>query len=584
MQQNQIHLPPAALHAANETRKFFVEAIEPPVEQQVELSANERTAEGFIELAWEHLDLQRALHLDWRYQEGLTDNFQEWPEKESAQARDYVIELNLARDHDKQLDIDKLSTAFLLRAIEPNWTEQLGDEQIAQWPEELQTNLLGLREVDTKLRVLSQDESLRSEAQEIEHDRANVMKAAIGWVKTEAKVDDLVHKITEAKLRQGRSDRPLTKAEERRIGTLEGRMAQLKAQQGSELTSADPSFVQEVAQEIERRDRKQARREYEHGLVVTDSMEHVIEEALPSLIKGSPVLFVGETGGAKTALAEYLSREYIGKEPELVSGYSDVNGYQLMGKTGLSTKDGATVSEFVEGPVVRAMEAGVPLILDEVNAMPPEFLKRLNKIMQLRPGQSFKIQEDSGREVVVKQGFAVMATANEKSKRYKGVHDLSSEFVNRFAADTYRIHYPDYDIVVGQPPIENMRIAYGAVCDEVGEIQTRLPDGQLTEFVKAAHMTQRLYAGHISEGLEQSVLDAVGTDRLADEGATGLDETVLAPRTMAAILEKVRDSNGTLSLERVLGTWLEGVKSPHDRKVLKTVLGSRGLLAKAESN
>lgn len=582
---NQIKLPPAAMHAAMETRKFFNEAVEVPAGvPELEITPHERTAEGFIELTWEHLDLQRALHLDWRHQEGLDGQFSEWPAKEQQLAQQKIDQLNNSREEAEKLNVHEVQTNFLLRLIEPNWVDELSEDKIATYPEEMQTNLEGLKEVDAKLRVLSQDETLRQEAKEIESDRASVMKAAIGWVKSEDKANEIALKISDIRFRIGKSSRPLTAAEQRRITSLETRMEQVRSQQGIEIENGEDSFIKEVKEEIDRRDRKKARQEYKSGLVTTASMDKVIEEALPSVIKGSPVLFVGETGGAKTALAEYISRHYIGKEPELVSGYSDVNGYQLMGKTGLSTKDGATVSEFVAGPVVRAMEEGVPLILDEVNAMPTEFLKRLNKIMQLRPGDKFRIQEDSGREVVIKPGFAILATANEKSKRHKGVNEFSAEFLNRFNADTYRIHYPDSDVVIGQAPLENMKIAYGAVCDEVGEIQTKLPDGQLTEFVKAAHLTQKLYSGHITEGLDQEMKDVLGTDRLADDNATGLDETVLAPRNMTAILEKVRDSNGSLTLGRVLETWLDGVNNPHDKKVLATVLSSYRLIGTPENN
>ena len=58
----------------------------------------------------------------------------------------------------------------------------------------------------------------------------------------------------------------------------------------------------------------------------------------------------------------------------------------------LRASGGATSSIFVPGPLLRAMTEGRPVILDEINAMPPEFLKRLNIILQLRPGDTFTIQ------------------------------------------------------------------------------------------------------------------------------------------------------------------------------------------------
>ena len=69
------------------------------------------------------------------------------------------------------------------------------------------------------------------------------------------------------------------------------------------------------------------------------------------------------------------------------------------------------------------------------------------------------VQEDSGRIVEVHPGFCIIATANEKSKRYKGVDDLSVEFQNRFGANINRVRYPDHDKSYGEYPRENAQLA-----------------------------------------------------------------------------------------------------------------------------
>lgn len=553
------------------TRKFFNEAQEQSLEA-VKLDQGERTVDGFIELGWEHVQLQRALHQDFQHDIAHWDRL-----KLEDTVEPLINEINEGRSSQEAapIKISEVSESILRRMAEPHWLKEIEPEdyetESARYPEHIKVNLDELRTVDAKLRVLSEDPDLRQKAERQNQETTQAIKAATAWIKTDTKIDDCARKISELYQVAAASGRPLTKADKKYIERLETTQEELRTHRGEEITSKE--MIEPTVKQVERLERRKRRREFERGLVVTDGMKRIITEVLPSLARGNPTLFVGETGGAKTALAEFLSREYMGKEPELVSGYSDVNGYQLMGKTGLNSKEGATVSEFIAGPVVRAMEAGLPLILDEINAMPSEFLKRLNKILQLRPGDRMTIQEDSGREVIVKPGFCIVATMNEKSKRHKGVDDLSAELLNRFAANTYRIRYPDHDTANGQVPRENLMIAVAALTDEVGEFAIELPPNQLENFVKAAHITQKLYSGEYGA----AEANYLSSDKRAD-GGPGLDDAVLAPRTMVAVLDKVRTSYGSLPLDTVLKSWLDGVKNRGDREVIGKILRTNLLI------
>lgn len=628
-----LRIPLAALHAVEATSVYFAEQSSAHEAQlpEVEIADHERTAEGFIELGWKHLETQKSLHID--LQHDCSGPLTEWPRFMQERAREAVEKFN--QDRKEPVDIHKVNTTFLFRLAEPRWTDEISDEHIEQWPEEYQADLEMLREIDDKLQVLSADEALRQEAREVWSERTDIMRQAAAITGRERKLEAIVNQIAGIRARAAETGQALSRGKERQIQRLEASMAALQKTLYNntipleEERAGDPNLAEvrkrndeklrPLQDEIERRMRKELRRQFEAGLVLTDDMRHIIRVALPSLVAGNPALLVGETGGAKTALAKYLSRECIGKEPEIVSGYADVNGYQLMGKTGLvrsgkdtsdeeirriiaeegldwdklspeqrieyrikgkslDTASGATISDFIAGPVVRAVEEGRPLILDEINAMPPEFLKRLNIIAQLRPGMTFSVQEDSGRVITVKQGFCIIATANEKSRRYSGVHDLSTEFRNRFTANTYHIGYPDADVVVGQEPLDNYKVAYGAVSDRAGEVLFGEGVEKLEAFAKAAHMTQRLFSGHIREGLSDVERDVIGSARLADAGATGLDENVIAPRTMVDLLEKVVQSRGAVMLAEVLKEWTGSIKSPHDKQVITTILSTRGLL------
>lgn len=320
---------------------------------------------------------------------------------------------------------------------------------------------------------------------------------------------------------------------------------------------------------------REARDQLQTGLLMTQQMRSIIAEALPALLRGDPLLLVGETGGAKTALAEHLCQRVVGDmsaEPELISGYGDITSAQLIGGHELRAEAGATVSVFVPGPLLRAMAEGRPVILDEVNAMPPEFLKRLNRILQLRPGDTLSVQENAGRAVRIAEGFAILATANEQTPhRYRGLDRLSAELVNRFGANSYRVHYPDTGKDYTEFPTENALLATAAVVDQRGELPSEISVTELQRVSRAAFISQQVFAGAHGEGFDAFV----STEREID-GRPGLEESVLAPRTLVAILQKVAGSAGTVSLERALTRFVEGVMHREDRRVLALILEGQG--------
>ncbi len=601
--QDELHQPPVEVvpEAQSFPHKYSVEAFEAPVAADV--TEFERSPEGYLEIEWQYRDTQRALALDFdHFMIGKSLSRDEL----EAQVQAQIDEINTAREaiaaepiEARRLDenvlrrLARLSTADngtedqlgdkqLRRLARPIWQEKMpksdSPEEMEAWeafkneyPEHMQINLEELRTLDGKMRLLSKDTELQTSVQEIHGDRLEVMRVASAFVGADRKIEAIARRVAELYRGVGVSNRSLTAAEQRHIDRLQAQSAQIRGERGKQIKT--PEMLAEVRTELRKRMDIQRRHDFEHGLVLTDQMRTIIDELLPSLAQGRPVLLVGETGGAKTALAEFISREYFGVEPEFISGYGDVNSYQVMGKMNLGNEDGATVSNFIPGPMVRAMEAGVPLILDEINAMPPEFLKRLNKIVQLKPGDKFTIQEDSGREVTIKPGFVIIATANEKSKRYKGIEDLSVEFQNRFGANVIRVLYPDSDVVYGQNPLENAIIARAALTDRSGNLVGGIEPEELERFVRACHVTQQVFSGNNGQGFR----DFVDPQRLVD-GKSGLEEAVLAPRTMVALLEKVRDSYGKVSLNTVLERFVSGIKSPNDRKQITTILQGQSFL------
>lgn len=317
---------------------------------------------------------------------------------------------------------------------------------------------------------------------------------------------------------------------------------------------------------------RKAQRELKAGLLLTEQMAEIISEASPALRRGEPMLLIGETGGAKTALAEYLASALSPAGYEFISGYGDISSTQVIGTHELRVVDGATASVFVAGPLLRAMESGSPIILDEINAMPPDFLKRLNRILQLVPGETYSVQENAGRRVKVAPGFVILATANEQSSnRYRGIFALSAELVNRFGANTFRVHYPDADLDFRATPSENLLLATASLANSNGELPANVTSDELLRATRFAFISQQIFAGRYGEGFDEFI----GTDNRVD-GRPGLAEYVLAPRTLATLLRNVRASEGSLSIPRALKRFVDGVMHPEDRSTLARIMHSQG--------
>ncbi|MFZ1301745.1 MAG: AAA family ATPase [Candidatus Microsaccharimonas sp.] len=550
---------------AEQTPDSFVEN-----RDYLEPNTYERTFEGYLELLLEAQATERALDSD--YKASIRGD----RAKIEAAAADAFGRMNAQRE--QPVDIKTVDDDFLIGIAQPQWRDYFPKdgslEEQEAWDQfqegfsiSMQANLAELYVVDSKLGALHSDETLQDKFAEYGERQAEVARVVMMRRVATKQAEKIQKEIVTLRA----AGRPLTTAEKRLIDRKTLQLGELDKSWQALVDTKEKA--DEAIKMYTRSEALDDKRQMEKGLLLTDQMQEIVNEVLPSLVAGKPALFVGETGGAKTALSEFISHEYFGAEPEFISGYGDVNSYQLLGKQELHSVEGASESEFVNGPIVRAMENGVPLILDEINAMPPELLKRLNKIMQLRPGDTFTIQEDSGREVTIKPGFCIIATANEKSARYKGVEDLSVEFQNRFGANIYRIRYPDANAAYADAPIENMRLAKAAVVDANGEFPDYIDADEMYRFVKAARITQQIYSGTNGEGFN----DLLDADSIA-RNKPGLEVTVIAPRTMLGIINDVREANGSLSFEQRVRRLYDSVKNDADKKVMSTILRNHGFL------
>jgi len=141
-----------------------------------------------------------------------------------------------------------------------------------------------------------------------------------------------------------------------------------------------------------------------------------------------PVYIAGYSGNGKTIMVEQIcascKREYVRVQITPESDEDDlVGGFRLIG--------GETV--FAKGPVIKAMEAGAILLIDELD-------RATNKIMCLQgvlEGKPVLIKK-TGEVIRPRPGFNVIATANTKGRgtddgRYVAAQIIDDAFLERFA-------------------------------------------------------------------------------------------------------------------------------------------------------
>lgn len=174
-------------------------------------------------------------------------------------------------------------------------------------------------------------------------------------------------------------------------------------------------------------------------------------------------------------------------------------------QTYLTQLKSGTISGFFLGPVYQAMEEGRPVIIDEVNAIPHEILISLNHILTRRAGDTIRIQQDSGKEVTVRDGFCVMMTGNlnQGQDHYVDRQDMDPAFLSRLYKKEH--DYLPQSItgtVENEAGKENelFRLLLAKVMDKNGN--ANLPENavrQLWNLAKAARVTQDVFAGRSTD-------------------------------------------------------------------------------------
>ncbi|MEK5070316.1 AAA family ATPase [Sporosarcina sp. FSL K6-1508] len=153
------------------------------------------------------------------------------------------------------------------------------------------------------------------------------------------------------------------------------------------------------------------------------------DDVLISIVLKKPVLLKGPSGSGKTKLAQTISH-YFNQPMQSINCSVDLDAESLLGFKTIISKDGETVIEFVEGPVVQAMKKGHILYIDEINMARPETLPILHSVLDHR---RMLTNPFTGEVIYAHEDFTVISAINEG---YVGTSPMNEALKNRFVSFT----------------------------------------------------------------------------------------------------------------------------------------------------
>lgn len=162
----------------------------------------------------------------------------------------------------------------------------------------------------------------------------------------------------------------------------------------------------------------------------------LMEVAVASLATDRALLLLGIPGTAKTWVSEHLAAAISGSSTLVVQGTAGTPEESLRYGWNYARllAEGPTRAALVPSPVLRAMELGSLVRIEELTRIPADVQDSLITILSEKHLPIPELDD----EVQARQGFNVIATANNRDK---GVNDLSSALKRRF--NTLVLPLPD---------------------------------------------------------------------------------------------------------------------------------------------
>lgn len=148
------------------------------------------------------------------------------------------------------------------------------------------------------------------------------------------------------------------------------------------------------------------------------------------------VLIIGPKGTGKTSLVRDFAKSKNAKLESINFSLRTRESHLI----GTKTLTNGTVS-FEEGLLIKSMNEGSMLYLDEINSAEADVLLRLDEALDDR--RQITLKESTGEIVKAKEGWFVIATINPLT--HSGTKELPPQLLSRFPV-RIRLEYPPEDI------------------------------------------------------------------------------------------------------------------------------------------
>jgi len=232
---------------------------------------------------------------------------------------------------------------------------------------------------------------------------------------------------------------------------------------------------------------------------------------------------------------------WISENPEVAKDNNQVKLAQDRIIAAFKKEDSAfgTITENVEKEILRGVQEGRPVIIDEANAIPSSVFISLNDILQKRPGQTCYIPGKG--TVKIKEGFSITATGNLETGRdfrYFGTQEINAATMSRFNVINHGyMPMSTSDSLEKQESPQNnelFSVLVSYLADEKGNLV--LPDientlSQIFRLSQLAAKTQEIFEGKLQKS---DVLKTSSGDELEPK----LKRSVLSVRNVINVLKE----------------------------------------------
>ncbi|WP_172369136.1 AAA family ATPase [Sporosarcina jiandibaonis] len=258
----------------------------------------------------------------------------------------------------------------------------------------------------------------------------------------------------------------------------------------------------------------------EGGYISPDN--HLWEDILVSVILKKPVLLKGPSGAGKTRLAQSISN-YFGQPMHSINCSVDLDSESLLGFKTIIQKDGQTIIDFVEGPVVQAMKKGHILYIDEINMARPETLPILHSVLDHR---RMLTNPFTGEVIYAHEDFTIVSAINEG---YVGTSPMNEALKNRFVSfsipylsgealrNLVKAEYPNaserlVETILNIGNDLRKQVMSGLLSDEAASIRSLLDAIGLSEHIPVKRAVRYAIAEKLDDQVERKlVMELVDT-------------------------------------------------------------------------